>query len=489
MAETLTSGDSSLWVQSDGPNTAPMYIGCASLGDVDIPEGDITLIYCPDETKAGAFKVVGSIRGAGDAPSFSLEETMSDTLSEMEKIDPAFPFTMFAHKVRTGRRDNFSNYLRSQAFVNTKITSRGSTNIAARDPDETDASLNTYDLEAEAVIKVTAQAISRQAISEVNNVDSIVFVGDARPRTATTPARKSCQIGYASCAAGAGVTANVLKTTDSGGTWTAAAADPFGIDEDCGDIVGLDLGADQFRVVVSRAETDAGAAAEVAYSDDSGATWTAVDVGVVTGQYVTSLSAYDLRNVFVGTDDGYIYKSDDSGVTWTVQDAGVVTTGVINDIHFSSATDGWMGGASNALARSIDGGVAWEAITGPQAGQDITAVTCLDRNRAWVGYGNGNIYSTADAGVTWTQRTFSGSGTGSIAQMAFRNEILGYMIHTTGGGNSVVLRTVTGGFYWEPITVPTNTGLTDLFICDDRKFFVCGNAQASTGFIASGDAS
>jgi hypothetical protein len=43
-----------------------------------------------------------------------------------------------------------------------------------------------------------------------------------------------------------------------------------------------------------------------------------------------------------------------------------------------------------------------------------------------------------------------------------------------------------GGYTWETITTPTNVGLNALFVCDEWNFFVCGEAQGGTGFIAKG---
>jgi len=53
MADNYLGSQSSLWIQLNGPNTAPAYLGCHSVGDVDEPQGDKTLLYCPDPAAAG----------------------------------------------------------------------------------------------------------------------------------------------------------------------------------------------------------------------------------------------------------------------------------------------------------------------------------------------------------------------------------------------------------------------------------------------------
>ena len=36
------AGQAGLWVQPDGPNTEPKFLGCHGMGDITIPFGDKT---------------------------------------------------------------------------------------------------------------------------------------------------------------------------------------------------------------------------------------------------------------------------------------------------------------------------------------------------------------------------------------------------------------------------------------------------------------
>ena len=44
--KALTSRMGALWVQPDGPNTEPKFLGCHELGDLSEAEGGVELIRC-----------------------------------------------------------------------------------------------------------------------------------------------------------------------------------------------------------------------------------------------------------------------------------------------------------------------------------------------------------------------------------------------------------------------------------------------------------
>src|SRR3990167_3076362 len=117
MSDTpMVAGQSSVWIQPSGPNTKPEYLGCHEVGDVEEAQGDVTLLYCPDEKKTGKFKVVGSVQGEPDAPSFSLSTTVKATADWLERV--ACPVPIYVHKQACGRRDVFQNYDRSFVMQN-----------------------------------------------------------------------------------------------------------------------------------------------------------------------------------------------------------------------------------------------------------------------------------------------------------------------------------------------------------------------------------
>jgi hypothetical protein len=495
MAHTFTSGEGALWVQRDGPNTIPVYLGCHQLNDVDKPEGDVELIFCPDESGPNRFKTVGSLQGAAGAITSSIVTDVTDEIDELERAE--CPFTLFVHMSERGRRDVFANFDRTYVFSNVRITNRGLSNLTARTPDDNARSEQTFDVSAEELLNLKEPTINRQSISETSNINDITFCNDEACRTERDPATAVCQTGFAVTDAPTGspsTTANVLVTTN-GGTWAATGADPFAVTEDIIAVECFQLGRDTVRVVVARGTTDAGNPAEIAYSDDSGTTWTTVNVGSVNGQYAPtrfSLFARDRNLILFGTQDGYIYKSTDACLTWTAIESGTIHVGAWNAIRFSDENVGWAVGAANILAKTVDAGVSWTQVTGPtaRAADAAIALDVLDRNRVWVGYDSGNLHYTLDGGATgnasWTERSFTGAGVGDVRDVKMFGESLGFLLTDNASPVGTVHWTIDGGYTWSTLTTPTNVGLNASFICDKWTFFVCGEAQGGTGYIAKG---
>lgn len=492
MAYHFQAGEGALWAQIYGPNTQPAYLGCHQLGDIDEPQGDIELIYCPDPSAPNRFIVVGSTQGAAGAITTTVTADVADELDYLERVK--CPFTLFVHMVDAGRKDVFTNYKRSFVLVNARVTSRGLTNLAARTPDDNARSDQTFDLSSEYMLRVVELSINRQSIAETSSINDITFCNEERCRTDDSPAQQACETGYAVTDAPAGspgTTANVLATTN-GASWTATSADPFAAAENIIAVECFELGRNESRVIVARGTTDAGNPAEISYTDDAGVTWTAVDVGVIDGEFVPaahSMFALDRNNIWVGTNLGNIYFSDSAGLSWELIEANVIHNGNWNAIKFASENVGWAGGDLNVIARTVDGGISWSVVSGPsaEAATNVIAIAAIDRNRAWVGYSSGRLYFTNDAGVTWEERAFSGSGVGQIRDISFWNgDMLGYLAVNNGSSLGRVLRTINGGHDWEPMTTPVNSGLNALRVCNEWGFYVVGETNSSSGYIAKG---
>lgn len=484
----FVAGQSALWAQVNGPNTVPVYLGCHEVGDITAPFGDITLIYCPDESGVNKFKVVNSVQAAAGAVTTDLTSDVTDEIDSLERVFGTF--TLFVHKIKRGRRDVFTQWDRSFVLLNARFSQGTLKALGARSPDNNARSEAGYSVSAEALLKPFRLTNSRQSISETENILGITFCNERQDRTADNPAIDSGQNGFACANFATSASANILKTTN-GATWAATAADPLAVSMKAVAVGCFDLGRDATRVIVANGTTQASAPAQIAYTDDSGSTWTQVNIGATNAHFMAtqhSLWVRDRNSIWAVTNLGFIHKSADAGVTWTAQESGVINAAAWNAVHFVDANVGLVGGAANALAKSYDGGTSWSSITGPsaQSAVAVTVVRVLDRNRWWVGYANGKLYYTLDAGVTWTERSFSGSGVGQVRDIKFRNELEGYMLTQNATPVGVIHMTIDGGYTWEALTTPTNTGLNSLYIADEWKVFFCGNTQGGTGFIAKG---
>ncbi len=500
MATTFTAGNGALWAQIDGPNTLPVYLGCHQLGDIEEPQGDVELIYCPDPSAPNRFKVVGSVQGAAGSVTTSVTTDVTDELDYLERV--LCPFPIYVHMVKAGRKDVFTNFDRTFILTGARVTSKGLTALAARTPDDNSRSEQSFDLSGEELLRFVVLTLSQQTIVNVDAVNNIAFCNDQACRTDEDPAIDSCQVGYATLDAAA-VTEAEVYTTINGATWAATVADPFAADEHIMGLGCFELGRNSVRVIVGNGVTDASAPPLIAYSDDAGANWTTVELGpsALNGQFVAtrhSLYVHDRNAIWVGDDQGAIYKSEDAGITWTVLDDGTLLGGAdCTGLHFADADVGFAVGEANAILRTLDGGTSWAVITGPtaQAAVDIECVFALDRNRVWIGYADGDLYFTEDGGAlgnaSWTARSFTGSGVGAVRAIQFMNDHIGYMLSngaTPTAGLNYVHYTIDGGFTWIRMDAITgNNGLNDLHLCDLWKMYFCGEpTDTPTGLIATG---
>lgn len=483
MPHTFLAGEMSLWLQRNGPNTEPIFAGCHAIGDVDHPEGDVELIYCPDESAPNKFKVVASIQGTPGAITFTITTDLTDEIDEMERVK--CPFTVFVHASKRGRKDVFDNFDRTTIYTNVRITNRGKSGLVARTPEDQGRVEQSYDVSAEDELDLKEPTITRQSISESNAINDLSFCNDFACRTDDEIAQDSCQEGFAVADAVAYGTAKVLYTSN-GGTW-AATTDPFGADEHPLAVECFAFGRDTVRAIVANGSTS-GAPAEIAYSDDNGVTWTSANVSAGNTNFASrhALFALNQYHIWAALANGYIYHSSDAGVSWDLQEAGVLTSTAWNAIRFVDSEVGWVVGDNNEIARTIDGGITWSAVTGPagQTTDEVIALEVLDRNRVWIGFSDGTLYYTLDAGVNWSQRSFPGSGVGQVRDIKFFNDSLGFMIVNNASPLGTALWTINGGFSWSRLVANTNSGYNALFVCDEWNFFIAGEANGGTGYIA-----
>jgi photosystem II stability/assembly factor-like uncharacterized protein len=202
--------------------------------------------------------------------------------------------------------------------------------------------------------------------------------------------------------------------------------------------------------------------------------------GKVSGRIPSLAKDWANGILYAGSASGGVWKSMDDGATWTpiFNSAGTQTIGRIV-VDPASPNVLWAGTGENSsyceeyfgigLMRSEDGGATWEARngTGTNSLTNLSsfAAICIDpRNSSrlvvggfWWGcsrgaYGEGGIFSTDDAGLTWTKRL-----TGRVTQIArdpSNPDILwagissGLWNESSGG----VFKSTDAGHTWSPVT-------------------------------------
>lgn len=270
--------------------------------------------------------------------------------------------------------------------------------------------------------------------------------------------------------------AQVLYTIDKGVNWDNITG-PFAAQEDVLSGVCFAVDRSTERWLVTRgAESAPTNPAEVAYSDDGGYVWTAVDVEAVgTRAAVDSgaLFALDKLHIWFVTSGGYIFFSDDGGESWTAQSEAGVTVQDLYAVHFADYEYGMAVGAAGVVLKTIDGGDTWSAATPITGAPNVLCVQVIDSNFAYVGTANGKIYMTSDGGVTWVQKYTT---TGSVDSLHAINAFIIWGISNTAAPVGTVIRSRNGGFSWESVITPTNTGLNSIHGLDANRAWAVGKA-------------
>jgi len=477
----LLAGQSSLWIQPDGPNTEPKYLGCHSVGDITEPQGDETLLYCPDPAQAGKFTVKNSFTGEPGAITTTIETDLRKTADYLEDIGKC-GVPIYVHKVSCGRRDVFTNFDRTFVLNPAKITSRALGNLAARDPGNENESTQTFDMSSLELIRGFPLEAARVSILDPEAITGIAICGEERCEGDCGAAQKVSDYIYLSTKALVGSALNVANVLYSirGSAFVATAADPFDAGDDIQGIVCFRVGRDTIRVLVARGTTGAGPA-QVSYSDDNGATWTDVTVGATNGEFVSNshaLFALDRYHIWLGSSGGRIYFSKDGGITWTVQESAVISATAIHGISFAEPDIGFAVYTGGQVAKTTDGsttGASWSAVTvsGSASARDIHAVSPFF---VWVA-GTDGLFYTHDAGVTWAER-----GAYVLGAVDFLNELVGVAAGSAASG--LIYATINGGYDWSPMDAITNQGFLDVVLVNSKLGYAAGNVTAGTGMLA-----
>lgn len=229
-------------------------------------------------------------------------------------------------------------------------------------------------------------------------------------------------------------------------SWTGAGEDPSAI---------LCLG--DLVVIPSNV------AGAVYYSDDLGTTLVEVTETDWATNGMNDIDGLDHTFIVMVGDAGHIWVSYDAARNWELSDDGLATTQNLTRVMI--ARDNplviYAAGASNALVKTENGGKNWYALTGPCAGDAITALYVKNQYDVLVGNDDGEIHQTEDGGESWAQQT----DLPDLPAAPMLVDIIGCgcdgvyaIVYHTGGTGHRIYRNIDGGAdgrWYIPENVPT----------------------------------
>ncbi len=439
-----------------GPSNVPAYQGTVRAQGPSWSFGDRTPVREPDPERYGGFRIVTAIKGERALPTMSLEARYGFTVSEFLRI--ARQGCEFDAQVHFGECEDPQDYNRGWQKV---LVLEGADISQWQTGD-----MGTFEQGGDAVVNQTINVngldmyeIARLSFAELGAAElvqeavAIVICDSVTCGTCGIASNGVDRFFAVTLSAGGspGLPAEVIFSDDGGATISETTIDTLAATEDPSDAacVGVNL------AVISNA-SDSLHYAPIADIVSGTETWTENTEGIIAAGSPNAMFSMGSAKTWVVGDGGYVYFYDDITATPDVQDAGIATTEDLGDVHAFNANNVIAVGANNALIRTQNGGTTWASVTGPNAGTVLNTCWMRGKEEWFIGDAGGQLWYTRDAGVSWTEKTFAGSGSGSVHDLIFPTPTVGFMAHSTGTPAGRILRTIDGGRSW--YVLPEGTG-------------------------------
>ena len=477
-----------------GPANVPVYQGQARAMGPSWDLGDRTPIREPDPDRYGAFIIVDAIKGERGLPTLGIEARYQFTVSEFLRI--ARRGCPLDAQVHIGEcqdpRDFNGGWDKILVLENADISTWSAGELGALEQGD-DAVVNeTIDLNAFDLYELKQIFFSELAAAEVTGEVIAVVICDSVQCGICGVPSTGCQTFFAITeqqVASPGLPAELIFSEDAGATIGETNVSTLGADEDPSGMacVGTNL------VVISNDDCGVHYAplADVLLGTE---VWIRIATGLECPAGAPN-AIFSLGSAFtwIVGDGGYVYFSSDITAGVTVQNAGVATTEVLNDIHGIDENNLVAVGANNAVVFTADG-ENWGNVTGPNVGVALNTVWMKSALEWFVGDAGGQLWYTQDAGATWTEKTFPGTGTGVIRDIVFATPTVGYMAHSTAAPAGRILRTIDGGNSWYVLpegttTLPANDYISTIAVSGEcpNDLYAGGLADNATdGFLVKG---
>lgn len=410
-----------------GPENPPIFQGCLTMGGASQSIGDVTFIYCPDPENYDRFIKVGEISGREE----NVETSVSGhfPINQQSNIirwgRAKASLAIHVHFGRTSNPQNFNVFEKAVIFDRSaKITSTDIDEMGSLE--ESSAIGQSADISAADYYEV----VPLNYVSRVDNLVTSPGVGVDAVRTYNQGLPLANRFAFYCAQDDA-----LIYSLDGGSTW---------------DSVAITAGATDVAVVNDVPVVVNGTTGSTYYVDLLGGSTTVVTVA--NSQNLTCIASVG-NSAFVGGPAGYFGEIDDYTAGPTQ-----LTLGTADDVISVHALVGGI------IIAGTDGGDVFFSVDGVnfgsyevEAGVGVTAVCAVNDKVFWAGTDTGNLYYTIDAGQNWALRNFPGSGSGTVAGIAFPELSVGWISHDpnpTTSTASKLLKTVGAGAVGTWYSVP-----------------------------------
>jgi len=465
---------------------APVYHSSLVAGAVEQSFGDLEKIEVPDPDNYGSFIEIGTIRGGEERPTVSLTgryaADLASTLIRLAKVKCSSDVQI--HFGACQNPASFNEFNKAVVVEGAAISSWSSDELGALESGDQAVVNETAELSGTKFFEVLPLKFAEKGAAAITGPIYDMVVADAIGCGECEDESDGCQkvYGITTTAPGsAGTPMDLLYSPDNGLNWYATDVDGAAAEGPAGV-----MRINNYVIAVS----DTNALYYILQSDLAGLVAGTSDPAftkVTTGFVAAKLPA-DVWSVgskgFIAAAGGYVYSVADPTSGVVVIDAGNATTEDLAAIHSPDGMVIVAGGANGAFIFSVDG-ETFALATAPSS-DNILAVWALSNRVFWAGDDAGNLWLSVDAGTSWTAKTFSGSGAGSVNDIVFANNSIAYIAHDTGASLGRVLRSYDGGYSWVVMpegtsSLATQAGLAAVAACKYDPNFVVAAGTATGG--------
>jgi photosystem II stability/assembly factor-like uncharacterized protein len=454
----LLKGQGNVDVQPGGPGNNWKYLSaCSSMGGPSVSFGAIETRWCQDPDNAGKFKRSLRFRTASDDITFDVMTKFS-TVDKLAQLN--CPFGLRARYLQCeGQRSDPSQYDPLMlGYTPVDLESIDRDDLVVTDPNDED----------EIIITAPANAAYEYLVSKMTSptrIGTATTIGDEELVSITFCSNDSCG---GSCGARSDTCSTIYALSAGAGalystpTLLVGTKDPLTglITWESKEIVGATGTFDQVICAGSRVIVASQELGEVAYSDDGGDTWSfvaiangAIATGALSRNFIFARTA---QEIWLAMGSGYLYKSTDGGLSFTAIMSGDVTTEDFASVYAYDEDTIVVSGENSNLYRTTNAGRSWTDL-GPAISAEIASAVAVLMHAVippkrdleiYVAIDDGRIFRTKDAGVTWSEVTFSGSGVGSVDKIRFYGPWSGevmFFTQTNASNQTRLMRDLSGG--------------------------------------------
>jgi len=469
-----------------GPAVAPEYMGHWKAGAPSWDFGEATPIEIPSDSRYGEFDVVANLPGARGKPSIALTARYTRSLSEMLRMarQGCYNDVQIHFGLCQSPTDFTTGWDKIMAVENFRISNYSADDIGALGSDERTAVNETINCEADDLFEILPLKFAEIcAASVIQEVVDVTIADERSCGGECGDVSDGCSkvFGLVKSVGGSpGLGGQVIYSEDGGSTCGATIITTLPANEDPDGIAGMGT---EIIVVSEDSESHHWAVRDNVLIGTE--TWQEVTSGYVAGNGPRAIFVLKPGYGWAVGANGYVYAIDNAANPVTVLDAGSSTGQDLNDVHAFDEENVLAVGDANAVIVATDG-QTFTSVTGPAPAVNLNCCWMQSDQVWWVGTAGGRLYYTRNSGATWIEKTFAGSGAGSLRDIAFHGGQVGYICHDNFiAGLSHILRTIDGGYSWYVLpegvgSIPANTRVNALAICDDPNL-VIGGGLASDG--------